>query len=99
MSLSNLWCKRHPQREAVVNCPACEQFFCRECVVEHEERYLCQTCIEKNSTLPLSPRHWTRGLLLIVGYLLGALLMTGVFYGGGKLLLSIPSRYHQGNFW
>jgi hypothetical protein len=25
--------------------------------------------------------------------------MTGFFYGGGKLLLSLPTKYHQGLLW
>jgi molybdopterin/thiamine biosynthesis adenylyltransferase len=99
MALSNLWCKRHPQREAAAKCPGCAGFFCQECVVEHDERYLCQSCISKELTPADESYSWKRWLILTLGALGGFLCITSVFYIAGKILLAIPSHYHHGDLW
>src|SRR6185369_13665880 len=40
-------CVRHPSREAAARCPSCQEFFCRECVVEHEGKLLCAACLAR----------------------------------------------------
>ena len=38
-------CFQHPDREAVVRCPSCRKYYCRECVTEHDDRMLCSNCL------------------------------------------------------
>ena len=38
-------CRRHPERPASARCPACGGTYCRECVVEHDGRILCASCL------------------------------------------------------
>ena len=42
-------CVRHPNRDAAARCPSCQQYFCRECVVEHDGRLLCSDCLRRES--------------------------------------------------
>ena len=42
-------CFNHPDREASARCPACGNFFCHECVVEHGSRIICASCLAKET--------------------------------------------------
>ncbi len=48
-ALADQRCFHHASREAVVRCPECRRFFCRECVIEHRGRMVCSECIEKET--------------------------------------------------
>lgn len=92
-------CLHHPSREAAARCPECGQFFCRECVTEHEDRVICANCLKQ------LVRHAGRGRkrLAIVRRTLfcagGILLAWLFFYETGRLLLLIPSSFHDGTIW
>jgi hypothetical protein len=43
--LARQQCFNHPGREAIVRCPSCHRDYCRECVTEHDDRYLCSACL------------------------------------------------------
>jgi hypothetical protein len=98
-SLAEQHCLNHSMREAVAQCPECRHFFCRECIVEHDERVLCGTCLRKlSATKTAAWRPW-RALgdaLLTFAGILTALLF---FYWIGQLLLMIPTPYHDGTIW
>lgn len=90
-------CHVHFDREAVAKCVECTEFFCRECITEHEGRIVCAACLQKlalaaektgASRLPLS----RLASLFMAGVgLIGAWLF---FYTLGRLLLSVPSEFH-----
>ncbi len=40
-------CRNHLTREAAVRCPLCRDYFCRECVTEHDDRLICAVCLKK----------------------------------------------------
>jgi hypothetical protein len=88
-------CVRHAQREAVARCPGCGNYFCRECVVEHENRFLCANCLAREAHVHFAPaRRWAtvrRSLSLIAAALLG----WACFYEAGRLLLKIPPNLHD----
>lgn len=94
-------CERHPGREAAVRCPSCGVFFCRECVVEHGDRYLCARCVR----VSVGGASSSRSSLLLrragvgMGAMAGAWIAWLVFYAVGTLLLWIPDRYHDGTAW
>lgn len=93
-------CYRHAGREAVARCPACRQFFCRECVTEHDDRMLCSTCLAQ-----LSGVHTGRGrrrmeaLMVFMQGAFGFTLLWYLFYLIGQILLSAPHAFHEGAIW
>jgi hypothetical protein len=103
-SLHQSKCFNHHDREAVARCPECRNYFCRECVTEHEGRLICASCLQK-ADVPVVGE--TRGFLgKSVGMLAGSfklavglLLVWIVFYAIGQLLLLIPDSFHSGDIW
>lgn len=98
-SLLRQRCHLHRQREAAARCPACQRFFCRECITEHEHRVICATCLAAiaapSPAAPAKRRHSLQPL----GTLLAILCAWACFYLIGQLLLNIPSRFHEGAVW
>jgi hypothetical protein len=99
-SIVNQHCHIHPHREAVVRCPECRYFYCRECVTEHEDRMLCSNCLAHLAGMRRRPeRTWVQGLLLAGEGALGFLVLWYAFYLMGLTLLKIPSAFHEGTIW
>jgi hypothetical protein len=94
MTLSSERCFNHAAREAVARCPECGRYFCRECVSEHEDRLLCGYCL-KMLGVGRSGRRSTSGLVRAAQVLAGFVLLWSAFYLLGRLLLTIPSSFHD----
>lgn len=92
-------CYHHPLREAAARCPDCRRYFCRECVVEHEQRVLCAACLRKLAGGGRASQHWRVSLGRAVSALSGFLLLWLIFYLVGQMLLAIPSSFHEGTVW
>lgn len=95
-------CANHPEREAAARCPECGRSFCRECITEHEDRVICAGCLRRlaeTSAAARPPRlaATTFGRLLQ----LGAAVLCAWFYFHllGRVLLTIPSSFHEGTLW
>lgn len=99
MSLSHQRCYHHAAREAAVRCPECGRFFCRECVSEHDDRMLCAECLATLNSAPTTTRFQLLDLVNIVRAAVGVLIVWSVFYGIGRLLLTIPTAFHEGTLW
>lgn len=86
-------CVVHSGREAAVRCPQCRQFYCRECVTEHDGRMMCASCVavlsktDSAARSPLTP--WIA--LAVAGFALAWV----VFYYGGMALARIPSTFFE----
>lgn len=100
IALTTQRCANHPHREAAARCPECGRFFCRECVVEHESRVLCASCL---AAVLQPPR---KGGLRVLGFLgraarvvAGFLVLWFFFYYLGRILLAIPTSFHEGTVW
>lgn len=93
-ALAEQRCWHHLEREAVVRCPECRRFYCRECVTEHLGRMMCASCVASASARPeTSPaRHVFWAFLALGGLLLAWL----IFYYLGVFLARIPSDFHSG---
>jgi hypothetical protein len=91
-------CLNHEQREAVARCPECGRFYCRECVVEHEDRILCAACLKQTLAPVVAGRSRTL-LAHTAGLILSCLTGWLVFYWLGRILLSIPNQFHDGTLW
>lgn len=92
-------CFNHAQREAVARCPQCGQFFCRECITEHDDRVICAACLRKVARVPLLQRRGFAGALRLGQCLLGLLMAWFFFYLIGEGLVSLPTSFHEGTIW
>ena len=92
-------CFNHAAREAVARCPECSQFFCRECVTEHDDRVLCAACLKKLTHRPLAQRFALGKIIRIAQCVFGLLLAWFFFFLIGHSLLKLPDAFHEGTLW
>lgn len=92
-------CLNHELREAVARCPECRQFYCRECITEHDDRVICAACLKRLARPGLTERLRLAWLTGWVQAGLGVLAGWLFFYLVGQLLLAIPSDFHEGTVW
>ncbi len=93
-------CLNHETREAVARCPDCGLFYCRECIVEHEDRVICAACLRKMLRSPEAERRpLSAWFVRTAAFCLGLLTSWSAFYLVGKILLSIPTSFHNGTLW
>src|SRR6266536_5697144 len=95
-ALAHQRCLNHEFREAVARCPECRQFYCRECVTEHDDRVICAACLKKLIRPDATPRFRLRQFVAAGQCLLGVLTAWLFFYWVGRVLLAIPDSFHQG---
>ena len=98
-SLANQRCFNHAMREAVARCPECKQFFCRECVTEHEDRVVCAACLAKLTKKPLIKRFALAQLLWLAQCVFGLLIVWFFFFLIGEHLLKLSNSFHEGTLW
>ena len=97
--LASQRCLHHTAREAVARCTQCRQSYCRECIVEHEERVLCAGCAKKLLSTGGQKTDLFRKLVRGTHLVLSFMLLWIVFFALGRILLAIPSSFHEGDFW
>jgi hypothetical protein len=99
MNLAARRCLVHPDREAAARCPSCHQYYCRECVVEHDTQFLCAACLQRAieaGGTPTSARFdWLSPLRLLLGFA-GAYVS---FYLIERILLLIPVNVYNGTWF
>ena len=97
--LSRAICFNHPQREAAARCVSCGHPFCRECVTPVDRRMYCAACLkEKTGTRVKQPRDWF--VLSVAGQAaFGFLGLWFTAYFLGRVLLELPSSFHEGSVW
>ena len=98
-NLSQQRCFNHFQREAVARCLECRQYFCRECITEHDDRSICAACLRKLLARPLRRRRTLAGILRLGQCLLGVMVLWFFFYEAGEKLLAVPASFHEGTLW
>ena len=97
--LARQQCCNHPGREAIVRCPSCRRDYCRECVTEHDDRYLCSACLQLETA---KPAHAPRRFRMPVGALLalaGLLTAWTVYYAAARYLLLRSAAGHSYHVW
>ena len=92
-------CLHHPLREAVARCPECGQFYCRECITEHDDRVLCASCLQRLAAKKTAPHRRLAPLLRVVAAGFGLLVAWVFFFIVGRVLVNIPAEYHEGTVW
>jgi hypothetical protein len=99
ISLAQQRCFNHATREAAARCPECKQFFCRECITEHDDRVVCASCLIKLTHKPLAQRFALARLLLVAQCVFGLLVTWYFFFLIGQSLLKLPNSFHEGTLW
>lgn len=92
-------CHVHLDREAAARCPECRQFYCRECITEHDEIVICTGCLKQQTTKSEPQGKRTGVLLRGLAGMAGTLLCWICFIWVSKILLAIPSAFHEGSLW
>jgi hypothetical protein len=97
--ISSQRCFNHSWREAVARCVSCSRHFCRECIVEHEDRMICAQCLGKLAVNKASRKKHFLVLFRAVLWVFGFVMIWLFFYTIGQGLLILPSSFHEGNIW
>lgn len=97
--ISRQRCFRHGDREAAARCPECGRFFCRECITEHEDRVLCVACLESRTARDAVSSQRFSGFKRIAQGAAGVFLTWLFFYYLGRILLLLPTAFHEGTLW
>lgn len=98
-TLAHQRCFNHATREAAARCPECGRDYCRECVTEHDDRFICAACLQKVAHVPLLQRRGFARVLQVGRCALSVFLLWFVFYLIGEGLSSLPDSFHQGTLW
>jgi hypothetical protein len=89
-------CWHHPSRQAVVRCPVCRRYYCRECVTEHRGRMMCAACVESERRVAeTGPARVSGSAAWIAFGLLGLFLAWVTFYYLGVALARVPSDFFE----
>jgi hypothetical protein len=99
ISLAQQRCFNHATREAVARCPECKQFFCRECITEHDDRVVCASCLKKLTHRPLAQRFALGRILKVAQCVFSLLIAWYFFFLIGQSLLKLPNSFHEGTLW
>ena len=92
-------CFNHRRREAVARCPSCSRYYCRECITEHDDRVLCAACLDEAADTGSKVITHFSGLIRAVQFGCGLFTVWFIFYYLGRILLLIPSSFHEGTLW
>ena len=98
-SLAHQRCFNHAAREAGARCPGCRQFYCRECITEHEDRVLCSACLKKLVQPSRKSTFAFRPFLRVFQCCLSLLVAWYFFFLIGEMLLKKTSSFHEGTLW
>lgn len=92
-------CYNHAEREAAARCPKCRQYFCRECITEHDDQVVCANCLRSLAKAPSLRRPGWINTFALARCLAGLLVAWFFFYLIGESLVALPTSFHEGTFW
>lgn len=98
-TLAHQRCRNHAGREAVARCPECKRYFCRECITEHDDRVICATCLANLAEGRGAKRWRISGVVQAGQFALGLFLLWSCFYVLGRVLLNVPTEFHEQSIW
>ncbi|MEM6915966.1 MAG: rhomboid family protein [Verrucomicrobiota bacterium] len=94
-------CVIHPDRVAVARCPSCNQFFCAECITEHEGQMICAECLNRLSKVPekRERRRIRIPIAAMTQWIFAALVVWLLFYLVAQTIGDMPDEFHDGTIW
>src|SRR4051812_27624082 len=93
------FCLNHRHRPAAAMCTSCGHLFCRECITEFGGRMMCSSCHEKKTAVQVT-RKWDWFVFTTSAQVLAGLaLLWFSTWLLGRILVSIPSAFHEGATW
>ena len=92
-------CRNHPAREAVARCPECTQFFCRECITEHDDRIICSACLKKQTAKTETKRRSFAPVARVALAVMGFFVAWMFFFFVGRMLYDMPAVSHERSIW
>ena len=98
-NLAQQRCFNHAAREAVARCRECTNFFCRECITEHDDRVVCAACLKKLAAQGLAGTSKLARVLRTAEYALGILIAWFFFSLIGESLARLPDTFHNVSLW
>ncbi|MFZ4765344.1 MAG: rhomboid family protein [Roseimicrobium sp.] len=98
-ALQRAQCLNHPRREAAARCTACGESFCRECVTELDSRWVCGSCHRAKVQVKDKPKRDWFVLTSTLQLSLGLSMLWLAAWLLGRVLLTIPSEFHEGTRW
>lgn len=98
--LSKTICALHPGRPAAARCPQCSDFYCPECITEHEGRMICASCLSDEADVVRKERTKKHFPFWAVLQLAVALILCWLaFYYTSGFLSDLPDEFHDGTIW
>ena len=85
-------CWNHESREAVCRCLQCGRSYCRECVTEHESRFLCAPCLRNTAQAKAGGPSRLRRVAPALMTAAGVVLAWAIFFGTAESLITITER-------
>lgn len=87
-------CQNHTSREAVAKCPICQHYYCRECVTEHNNQFICVGCLSTQQTGVNNSKNSFFTVFKLILFSIFTILTSWYFFQIiGSLLLKIPSSF------
>lgn len=93
-------CATHAERLSAARCPLCEQFYCSECITEHEGKLICAGCLAAGEKVGAETREVrTFPLAAVAQFGFALLFLWLLFYFFAQTLGDIPDDFHDGTIW
>ncbi len=92
MSLARKRCFNHSDREAVACCLECGNFYCRECITEHDDRLICSTCLREQGKPSAKAMLAQDDVLVLLSVIFGFAVAWLCFYLTAQILLSVEDE-------
>ena len=92
-SLSAIKCITHIDREAVARCCQCNQYYCRECIVEHEGDMICTQCLSQNNQSLIEKKESSGWISHLFIFAMSTVLLLFLFYSLGWFISIIPDSF------
>ena len=95
LDLSLKKCFNHAAREAAARCLDCKNFFCAECITEHDGRLTCSNCLTKKADVKKESKPLPILKILAPFVILISITLTIIFFTlFSRVLYNSPEDYH-----
>ncbi len=99
-NLSSLVCNLHPERPASFRCQSCRNYFCPECVTEHDNKSTCASCLNAKKE-DSSPKYSKLSIqaMPVIHFVMAVTICWVIFYLLAQFVTGVPDRFHDGTLW